>query len=101
LARYDLHLSELEFWHLTGRQLSALIRRRKHEHERQQYLAGIIASTEANFSMRAPKEPLTAFDFMPCKRQEQERTDAEIAEEFAAKFQFIALPNGAVAPPIQ
>ena len=51
--------------------------------------------------MRAPKEPLTAFDFMPSKRQEQERTDAEIAEEFAAKFQFIALPAGAVAPPIQ
>jgi hypothetical protein len=45
--------------------------------------------------MVRPKEPFTPADFMPARKQ-KERTDAEIAEDFAAKFSLIAIkaPSG-------
>ena len=82
---------------MTFRQLSALIRRHKQANERQQFLAGIIASTTANFSMCRPKEPLSASDFMPTRKQ-PDRTDDDIAADFAAKFAFIAIPEGVPIP---
>jgi hypothetical protein len=43
-----------------------------------------------------PKEPLTPDDFMPGRKpKEEERTDNEVAEDFAAKFAFIAVPPSA------
>jgi hypothetical protein len=44
--------------------------------------------------MCRPKEPLVPADFMP-NRKERERTEDEIAQEFADKFQFIAMQPGA------
>lgn len=93
-ARYDLGLSEAEFWKLTGKQLSHLIRRHKGSQDRQQLLVGLLASVTANYSMCRPKEPLVPADFMP-NRKERERTEDEIAQEFADKFQFIAMQPGA------
>lgn len=78
---------------MTGRQLSALTRRHKHSQDREQLLVGLLASVTANYSMCHPKEPLTPADFMP-KKKERERTEQEIAIDFAEKFQFIALPAG-------
>lgn len=88
-ARYDLHLSEAEFWHLTGRQLSALSRRRRQHDDREQILVGILASTTANFSMCHPKEPLTPADFMPRRgKPEPPMTEDEIAESVARQLAF-------------
>jgi hypothetical protein len=99
-ARYDLHLSETEFWKLTGRQLSALTHRHKYAQDRQQWLCGLLASVTANFSMCRPKEPLGPQDFMP-PRKERERTEQEIAIDFAEKMQFIAVCNGSIKlPPV-
>ena len=77
---------------MTGRQLSALTRRHKHAQERQQWLAGLIASVTANFSMCRPKEALTPQDFMP-RRREPEPTNLEIAEKFARMAALIAIPE--------
>jgi hypothetical protein len=49
-----------------------------------------LESVICNFSMCRPKEPFTAEDFMP-SRPKRERTDQEIAEDFATKFTFIAM----------
>ena len=97
-ARYDIHLSDAEFWHLTPRQLSALLRRHKQRLDRDNYLAGIVASTTANFSMARPKEPLSADDFMLGRKPPKELTDDEIAEDFAAKFAFIAVHSEVPLP---
>ena len=78
---------------MTGRQLSALTRRRKCVKDRENYLVGLLASVTANFSMARPKEPLTPQDFMPSKPQ-KERSEEEIAQEFADKFAFIAIRPG-------
>jgi hypothetical protein len=92
-ARYDLRLTEAEFWKMTDRQLAALMRRRRVEIESRQYQAGILASTFANFSMAHPKEPLSPEDFMP-SRKVKEPSDDDIAEKFAASFACIALKPG-------
>lgn len=94
-ARYDLQLTDEEFWHMTGRQLSALTRRHKQASEREHYLVGLLASVTANFSMCRPKEPLTPSDFMP-NRKEKERTDLEVAQDFADKFKFIAISTAGI-----
>jgi hypothetical protein len=90
-ARFDLGLSEGDFWRLTGRQLSALMRRLKAGKDREHMLVGIIASTTANFSMCRPKEPLTVADFMPGRGKPRIITEDEIAEDLAMRLSF-ALP---------
>lgn len=90
MARYDLGLSELEFWHSTDRQLKALISRNEAHKERGYLLAAIVASTTANFSMSRPKEPYTVADFMPArgKRQSEERSEDEISEDLARRLAY-------------
>jgi hypothetical protein len=51
---------------LTPRQLELLNERHREQNEHQELLAGIVASTMANFSMGGVKKPLTPADFMPC-----------------------------------
>jgi hypothetical protein len=92
-ARYDLHLSDADFWSLTPRQFSALLRRHKQALDRSNYLVGILASVTANFSMARPDPPLSSEDFM-LGRKVKEPTDDEIAESFAAKFALIAVRPG-------
>jgi hypothetical protein len=62
LARH-LGLSETEFWRTTLGQLHALHRQRAQARERQELVAGVLASVVANFSMVAPKKPLKPSDF--------------------------------------
>jgi hypothetical protein len=96
-ARYDLHLTDAEFWSLTPRQLSALLRRHKQALDRTNYLTGMIASVTANFSMAHPTPPLSASDFM-LGRKVKEPSDDEVAEEFAVKFAVIAVRPGVPIP---
>ena len=65
MARFHLRLSDEEFFRLTPRQFHLLLARHREHAEHQQFLVGILASTVANFSMSAPKTPLTPADFMP------------------------------------
>ena len=48
--------------------------------------------------MCRPKEPLTPDDFMPRLKQ-PERTDQDIAEDFARQFQLIAVKGVAIESP--
>jgi hypothetical protein len=82
---------------MTGRQLSALLKRHKQAEDRRSWQVGLICATSANFSMRAGKESLSAEDFMP-GRKVKEVTDDEIAEDFANKFALIAVRPGVVLP---
>lgn len=68
VARYDLRLTDDEFYAMTPRQLDALLKRNKQAVEHEQLLAGIIASTTANHSLNPPKTPCTPADFMPSQR---------------------------------
>ena len=50
---------------LTPRQFQALRRMRNRQIEHAELLAGIVASTTANYSMGAPEKPRQAREFMP------------------------------------
>lgn len=49
---------------MTPRHLYALRKRQIQRFQREELLMGILASTSANFSMHAPKKPLSPEDFM-------------------------------------
>jgi hypothetical protein len=71
-----------------------LYSRHKQSLDRTNYLFGILASVNANFSMAHPTPPLSASDFMLGRKAAPEPTDDEIAEDFAAKFALIAVRPG-------
>ncbi len=64
-ALIDFGLSESQFFALTPRQYHALVKRKERDIEHRELLAGIVASTTANFSMGAPERALSPRDFMP------------------------------------
>ncbi|AQU06109.1 hypothetical protein B1772_04745 [Dehalococcoides mccartyi] len=68
-ARYDLHLTEDQFWRLTLKEYAALLKHHRINMEWQDYRAGLICSVLANIN-RDPKKhtkPYTPADFMPQK----------------------------------
>jgi hypothetical protein len=66
-ARYDLRLSDEEFWALTPRQFDALVRRHRRHVESQELLFGQLTSWVANTGFRTTAEPTTPTDFMPSR----------------------------------
>ena len=56
-------MSEREFWALTPRKYWLLLERKQESVKEMEWLAGVIASTVANWSMHAPKEALVPQDF--------------------------------------
>jgi len=68
MARVQLGLTDAEFYALTPRQFHLLVDQHRERVEHQELLTGILASTIANWSMGAPKEPLAPSVFMPCRR---------------------------------
>jgi hypothetical protein len=81
---------------MTPRQFSVLLRRHKQRLRREQCLIASLQCVTANFSICRPKEPFTVEDFMPTRKRE--RTEDEIAEDFAAKMASIAFGPGVPAP---
>jgi hypothetical protein len=77
-ARVDFRLSEAEFRRMTPRQFSLLRKRRSAEHERQEFLLGIVNQSIVNFSMAQPKEPARATDFMPSRWANGEESDEDM-----------------------
>ena len=74
MARVSLGLSDKAFYALTPRQFHLLVDQHRERVEHQELLTGILASTIANWSMGAPKEPLAPSVFMPCRaRARRER----------------------------
>jgi hypothetical protein len=69
VARYDLRLSEKEFWDLSWDQLQALLKRYEQDLELQNYRTAMICATvlEPYRDRKKHKKPFTAQDFMPKK----------------------------------
>ena len=67
VARYDLHLSESEFWQLTPRQLDALLIREKYKIEHDEFMLAQIAAVTINFAMGHPDKPVQPSALMPSK----------------------------------
>ena len=65
VARYDLGLSEQEFYSITPRQLDALAKRKEYETRHTELLFAQLTSYLINFSTVRPKEPVKPADFMP------------------------------------
>lgn len=73
VARYDLRLSDRQFYALTPRQLDALLKRRERETAEREFLFGQLASCVVNFGFCQPKEPAKPSDFMPSQRHARPR----------------------------
>jgi hypothetical protein len=69
MACHHLGMSTDEFFRLTPRQFDLLMQQHRERVEYEEYMAGLLAATVANFSMGAPKKPLEPADFMPSRRQ--------------------------------
>ena len=66
-ARYDLHLSDEDFFALTPRQFDALLKRHKHKVESNELLFGQLTSWVVNTGFRALEKPTSTEDFMPSR----------------------------------
>ena len=64
IARHDLGLATEEWLAMTPRMIHALRKQRLEQMQREELMIGIIASTTANFSISAPKQPIRAEAFM-------------------------------------
>ena len=67
-ARFHLGLSDEGFLDLQPRQYFLLMEKHNEQTRHNELLAGIIASTVANFSPYPPKKPLSAAVFMPSEQ---------------------------------
>lgn len=81
IARMELGLSDEEWIEMTPRQLHALSQARESEMQREELLVGILASTVANFSDRAPRRPLAPAAFMIHRFEEPEQTRGGVTGE--------------------
>ena len=77
MGRYDLNLTEDEFWGLTLKEFNALIERHRNNHDWLNYRTALICAILAN-TVRDPKKkirPFTPEDFMPKKETKQQTTE--------------------------
>jgi len=83
MGRYDLKLSENDFWDLTLKDLVALIDRYKSNEEWLNYRTALISAIVAN-TARDPKRkpaPYTPDDFMPTGRKPKTQTPEQMFEQ--------------------
>lgn len=76
VARYDLRISEAEFWKLTPRALEALLARNKEALYREQTLLAILRRDLINFSFCRPKKPVELDQLLPPRGEERETSAA-------------------------
>jgi hypothetical protein len=69
VSRFDLGLSQEEFFLMQPRQLHALMKRWELSEENREFMPAQIASAVVNYSMGAPTEPVKADDFMPSRQK--------------------------------
>ena len=79
VGRYDLGLTEEEFWGLTPRQYRALLDRHEEAQEWQDYRAGVIAATVVNMLKAKGGKTYKPTDFMPTKGKKQQTWEEQLA----------------------
>lgn len=77
MGRYDLDLTEGEFWSLTLNEFNALITRWNRKEDWLNYRAGLICSTLSNIWRAKGAKPRTPEDFFPT-RQRRYQTPEQI-----------------------
>ena len=70
-----MRLGEDEFWALTMRELNALIKRDKNNHEWLNYRSALICSVMANAWLKPKNTPYTPQDFMPVQESKTQNPD--------------------------
>ena len=90
-GRYDLHLSEGDFWALTLKELDALSERRKDGQEWLDYRAALICTVMSNAwrDTKKKSKPFEPGDFMP-KKTSMQQTPEQI---FATVETLNTMPN--------
>ena len=66
-ARYNLGLTDVEFYLLTPRKFDALLKRHRHKVESQELLFGQLTSWMVNTAFRTTEKPTEITDFMPSR----------------------------------
>lgn len=77
MGRYDLHLTEEEFWSLTPREFDALRGRFNDSNDWLNYRAALVCSVVANVFRGKNVKPFKPDDFMP-KRKTKDQTPEQI-----------------------
>ena len=65
MARYDLHLTDDDFWRMTPRQLDALLARHHAATASNEFLFAQLTSWVANTGFKSCEKATNARDFMP------------------------------------
>lgn len=85
-GRYDLRLSEDEFWDLTFDQFNALVERYIQEQENQDLRMAMICSLLANIYRNTKKRqrPYEPKEFMPQRRPKKQKTVEQMKNDLIA-----------------
>jgi hypothetical protein len=86
IGRYDLHLSDEEFWSLTPLQFHSLVARFDAQCDREFMAAGVVASMVGNCHLAQGADPLTPDMFVPHRGGEDQSNDAEQSAILLAKI---------------
>jgi hypothetical protein len=82
-SRYDLRLTDAEFYALTPRQFDALTKRRTREQESQEFMFAQLTAVVMNTGFRSTDKPSKTIDFMPSQwaKGTTPKTTTEMTEE--------------------
>ena len=78
-GRYDLGLTEEEFWSLTPREFVALKERHEEAQEWEDYRAGVVACTIVNMLKAKSSKTYKPEDFMPTRRRKKQTPEEMLA----------------------
>ena len=92
VGRYDLRLTDEEFWHLVPRQFAALVQRQRDHQVRQEFGAAIICQTIHNLA--GVKTPYTSF--MPSWKKQKKETQEPDWQDLLAKTKVLHAAYGGV-----
>jgi hypothetical protein len=101
-ARYDLHLSDEQFFILTPRKLDSLLKRHKRKAQSNELLFAQLTSWVANTGFRSTAEPTKTEDFMPSRWKQdtakpapkRRKRDTIAMEARRVMSHFMCVPNG-------
>jgi hypothetical protein len=89
IGRYDLQLSEEDFWRLTLKEFNMLCHRHRERRRAELFNSALICSVIANVH-RGKGKPYKPDDFMPKEKTNKKMTTEEMVEMLKA----ITLANG-------
>lgn len=83
IGRYDLRLSEDEFWQLTLKEFNLLMKRHKEQRSAELYNSALICATIANVN-RSKGKHFQPSDFMPKEKKKKKMSIAEMVQALKA-----------------